>query len=307
MMPIPSLAAPQTWLNALKSVANWVWPAKFLVGSVLSIIAGGGVLSFLLENATHLYALTYGFRPPVEGLPYLRTLIATGSAILLLLAALIAAVLLGLLGGLARFGAKRSDRGAGDLTKVRLWVAILVSIVGWLLLSGLLLYLERHRAPIDPYCGWPLLFCEPRPTLTGSYFAYSFAITFPLVFMLFRPAFAWVATSGAIAAYYVWVSSNILPPSEYARLLRSTGFGGGLSVAVETAQSETGCSTSGVNGYLMLRTTENFIIYEQQSSRIIELPVRCVSRVSHGSGGMSAQEFKLPHATPLIERQKSGA
>lgn len=301
------LAAVKPWFHALVSAANWVWPVKFLVGAVLSVIAGGGVLSFLLENATHLYALTYGFRPPVEGLPYLRTLVSSGSAILLLLAASIAALLMGIFGGMARMMARHGDKVAIDLTKVKLWIAILISLSGWLLLSTLLYFGEKTRGSLGQYCGWPLLHCDPKPNFSLGYLAYSLAILFPMFFMMFRPAFAWVATTGAIAAYYVWVSSNILPPDEYARLLRSTGFGGGMSVAVETRQSDAGCASLTLTGYLLLRTTENLIVYESPSERIHEVPVRCVGKISYGTGGMSSLDYKLPRVNPLIERQRVGA
>lgn len=299
-------ASVQTWLKALLSASNWIWPVKFLVGALLGIVAGGGVLSFLLENATHVYALTYGFRPPVEGLPYLRTLVSSGNAIMLLLAAFFATIFLGVLGGMARLLASRHANTAVNLTQTRLWVAIAWSLFGWVALTGLVFFQQKRQGDLGPYCGWPLLHCDPAPDFSLGFILYTFAVAFPMVFMLFRPSFAWVAATGAIAAYYVWVSSNILPPDQYARLLRSTGFGGGMQVLVESHQTDTGCAALNLGGYLLLRTTEQLIVYEAPNSRIHEIPVRCVARVSYGSGGMSSLDYKLPPATTLIERQKRG-
>jgi hypothetical protein len=298
----------KSWFSALASVASWAWPIKFFVGAVLSVIAGGGVLTVLLENATHIYALAYGFRPPVEGLPYLRTLVSSGSAVLLILAATFAALILGFLGGMARKMAKPNGDSTINFSTFKLWKSILLALLLALLVAGLVLLGARNRGPEGPFCSWPLIPCDDiQPALSLGYLAFSLGIAFPMMFMLFRPNFAWVATSGAIAAYYVWVGSNILPPEGYARLLRSTGFGGGIHVAVVVGASDSSCDPKTFAANLLLRTNDTVILFEPGAARIHEFPVRCVAQMSYGSGGLSSLEYKLPPRNQLIERQKLGA
>lgn len=289
-------ASPGSRWRTLLAAANWVWPAKFLIGAALSIVAGGGVLSFLLENATHLYALTYGFRPPVEGLPYLRTLVASANAIMLMLAAVIALMFIGVLGSIAR--------RMTDLTALSWRWALFWSLVGTLLLSTLMYFSGRSGGPLGPYCGWPLLYCEPEPGLSIAYVAFSLAIGFPALLTMFKPAIAWMSAAAAIAAYYVWIGSNILPPDEYARLLRATGFGGGMSIEIEAHATDTGCPSLMLAGQLLLRTTEHLIVYSPAANRVDEYPMRCMARISYGGGGMSSLSYKLPPPNPPIERQQ---
>lgn len=54
---------------------DWFWslsiPLRLLTGALVATI-GGGYVGFLSEFAAYNYAIYYGFRPPLEGIPYLR-------------------------------------------------------------------------------------------------------------------------------------------------------------------------------------------------------------------------------------------
>lgn len=56
---------------------------KLLISSFLGAVGGAGFMGFISEYATYIYALNYGIRLPVEGVPYLKIAITTSSFMLL--------------------------------------------------------------------------------------------------------------------------------------------------------------------------------------------------------------------------------
>ena len=96
-------------LQSIKSVFFWAgelgWPVKLIAGAVVSAVTGGGLLTFLMENAAYWFALTYGFRPPVEGVPYVGAMVSIGS----LIGLLIGVVLILTTRGLIHFWMKALD------------------------------------------------------------------------------------------------------------------------------------------------------------------------------------------------------
>ncbi|MFY1862145.1 hypothetical protein ACOTB5_29975 [Achromobacter xylosoxidans] len=67
----------------VKSFVQWSLPAKLLVTAIVGLL-GGGFLGYNAEYATYNYAIQYGFRTPIEGIPYLRAAVTFGSFFLLL-------------------------------------------------------------------------------------------------------------------------------------------------------------------------------------------------------------------------------
>ena len=61
---------------------------KLAVGALIGLIAGPGLLGYVSEYATYWFAFHEGIRPPLEGIPYLRTAVTTSSFALALLSAL---------------------------------------------------------------------------------------------------------------------------------------------------------------------------------------------------------------------------
>lgn len=62
---------------------------KILWGTLISVIAGPGLLLFISEYATYTYALRIGIRPPLEGIPYLSATVALTGLFLSILAVVI--------------------------------------------------------------------------------------------------------------------------------------------------------------------------------------------------------------------------
>jgi hypothetical protein len=62
--------------------AGLVFPLKLLIGTVLGIALGPGFVGLLSEYATYYYAIDLGIRPPLEGIPYLKSAVTAGSLLL---------------------------------------------------------------------------------------------------------------------------------------------------------------------------------------------------------------------------------
>jgi hypothetical protein len=150
-------------------------------------------------------------------------------------------------------------------------------------------------------CGWPLIYCEPKPTFSLGYFTFAVATLAPMIILIWRPEVAWFATAGFILAYYAWIGSNVLPPEGYARLLRSTGFGGGLPVTVQVESPARGESPEHYSGFLLLRTSGSIILYDDKTNRIHEFPINRVTHYEHAGGGLSAGGYKLPARNLLFD------
>ncbi len=58
---------------------------KTVTWFLLTVLGGSGLLGILSEFATYSYAIYYGFRPPVEGIPYLRVTITLVSFVLVII------------------------------------------------------------------------------------------------------------------------------------------------------------------------------------------------------------------------------
>ena len=71
------------------SYIKWLWakylglalPIRLLLGGVISGLGGSGLVGFLSEYAAYSYAVFYGIRPPLEGIPYLRVAVTTATLV----------------------------------------------------------------------------------------------------------------------------------------------------------------------------------------------------------------------------------
>jgi len=71
-----------------RSALQWSLPIKLAVGAIVGLI-GGGFLGYNAEYATYNYAIQYGVRAPIEGIPYLKAAVTFGSFFLLLTGSLV--------------------------------------------------------------------------------------------------------------------------------------------------------------------------------------------------------------------------
>jgi hypothetical protein len=256
------------------AVGTWSLPLKFLASALVGAVAGSSVLGVLVEYATHSYALAYGFRPPVEGTPYLRTIVSATSFSLLISGALLAAVVMWL------FSSNRKRlTGSPKSELVFGLVVIAVSLAGLAIPVALDLFTSSSSGSkmATGYFG-----------LMGSLFSLGLSAVFAA-----QPRLVWWLSLGTVAVYYAGVVCALFVSSNYAAVLRYTGFGGGIPVQVHVDQ---GGSTPmlEVSGYLMLRTATTLVVFSDKTNRFFEYSMQRVVHVSYAADALDAQRFKMP-------------
>ncbi|MDP2015493.1 hypothetical protein [Hydrogenophaga sp.] len=292
------------------SLAPWALPLKLILGGVLGALGGAGFLGFLSEYATYNYSIHYGFRPPLEGIPYLKATVTLGSFVLLLTGA--AVFLLSLL--IVRFivwsleistlwpsrllrnvNAIKTSRARGFLTVFdRLssrppWQVLTFAVLAGLVTSGVgyfeLIFLNGlypEKPDIDPFRGG---------IATGIL---GFVMT---VAMAKRGAIWWLGGMATFGYFLVWLWV-LFSPTWYASFLRTVGYGGGLPVIVEFREQAQPGQTQAISCFLLLRTTEAMLLMSTDSGTILEVPRDQVRSMSHAGGGLRQLPFKLPTMPP---------
>jgi hypothetical protein len=259
-------------------LATWSIPLRLLASALISAIVGSGLLGFLFEYSTHTYALYFGFRPPVEGIPHLRTTVVGGSFLLLASGALIA---------LALVIALRRSKYSGNVS------AATHKVVGLAALSlAALLFI------VSIGCEWLLPSVCSKPVMQIA----DVLLGMPLGFLLgvsasslssWKPALSWWIPVIAVAAYYLWVLAQLFSPNTHASLLRKAGFGGGLAISLRLDAGSTE-PPIWTNGFLMLRTSEYVVLLSQDLQSIQEYPLQRIVRIQYGAYSFGSEQYALP-------------
>lgn len=293
----------QSLLERLQTLVPWSLPLKLVLSALLGVFGGAGLLGYLSEYATYSYAIYYGIRPPLEGIPYLRPAVAFGSLFLLLSGAIVFAGITMVLRSMAwyfdvlpklsmlPFQLLGRDTASRELllgfrfTKLRgrpLWQLVAMSL-SFATLGVIALLVLLH------YQGTQLAHAE-RLKAIAFVLVYLFAVGMAVL----RPSSAWWAAIIATAAYFATCVYLLFSPQKYSDLLRVLGYGGGLTVQVELANSRPESVPEKSPQQLMLRTSEAFILYDSRTSTFSEVPKEEVRRIIHDPGGMAHLPFVLP-------------
>jgi hypothetical protein len=286
------IQTPKRFLELGRVVSTWSLPTKFLVSALLSALGGAGVLSYLVEYATYSYALAFGFRPPVEGIPYLRTTVTAGSLFLLLSGAVIAATLLLSLGTTLKVLTHSQQPLAKIADRFRTLSPWKAALVGAAIMVPVALF-AMYLSPI--ICSEiPALDCKSeRDARIALAAPFGFAVGI-ILFLIRTPAAVWWFVSGYTALYYVAVISLIFTPTAYATFLRFTGFGGGVPVVLQLEESKASAVAAERPAFLMLRTAAVFVLYDPTTERFEEYPLEKVHRLTYATGGMYRLSYRLP-------------
>lgn len=283
----------------IRAITPWSIPLKLLVSALLGVFGGAGLLGFISEYATYNYAIYFGIRPPLEGIPYLRAAVAFASLFLLLSGAVVFAVIVFSLRSFAWYidaiprlftfplrlcgrDAKSSERRHGEaLAALRarpLWQLVL----GSLLLAVLM------------FAGHPNL-VTGRSEFDESMLKGVLAVqTFIVVLAVARPPSIWWNAIVVTVAYFATCIYLLFSPLKYSELLRILGYGGGLSVRLELRDTSASRDFDPDLHQLMLRTNEAVILYDRNRATFSEIPREQVHRIVHDSGGMRHLPYFLP-------------
>lgn len=274
-----------------------------MLSALLGILGGAGLLGYLSEYATYNYAIYYGFRPPLEGVPYLRPAVAFGSLFLLLTGALVFALIAFALRSLVwyfdvvprlatvplrtlGFDTVPHERRMGQLlTSIRrrpLWqhVAICVAIpIAFLGVSTVVDLFNRGGEQIIRDQGFVIFITIYLASLTLA---------------VLRSNTIWWTAILVTAVYFSACLYLLFTPTKYSELRRLLGYGGGISVKIELRTDRTEANPGVETHQLMLRTTEALILYDSGRALFSEIPRDQIRRITHEAGGMR----RLPHSLP---------
>lgn len=280
----------------VEQFANLALPAKFLISTVVASLAGGGILTFLIQNAAYNYALTYGFRPPFESIPYILPIVTFTSVFMLLFGFSVAMTVLGS-AKLAASGILSNNKSYDDFIKEVRSLPKRYALPSIIAISIISAVVKTYGLPTifgiqKKTCIWPLLLC----TSDGGVGIYSAAISFSVFLIIYliiwRPGFTVFGVFILVGSYYTWMGFNVLPAEGYARLLRTIGFGGGTHVSLEINTAESSIIKKDV--YLLIRTTDHIIFYEDDKKQIQEYPASKIIKITHGVGGLQKLPYLLP-------------
>lgn len=284
-------------IDKVKKWAFWSLPLKFLIAALAGAIGSSGLIGYLSEYGTYYYAVHYGFRPPLEGIPYLKPAVAFGSFVFLLTCSLlfgsvvlvIRSVLQFIFSGYAlklfeiiefeAIAKRQRDFLKARTFKAFLWRGTLLSVISLLYLS-VIIYLNDST---EEFWSW------------YGYYVPAILIALGVSYSVFNPQAVWWFAVAFIVAYFLYVASLIFNPAKYAEALRFLGYGGGLNVRITT--SGYGEKTETIAGGLMIRSNESFIVYLSPDKGFLEIPIDQVRKIEHDLGGLS----RLPYSLPVTE------
>ncbi len=262
-------------------IASWSFPIRLLIG-VASILVGSGYLGLLSEFAAYSYAIHFGFRAPVEGLPYLRATVTLFSLVLLSGAFLTFLLAQGLISWARNWARKRRPSESASpeplerflkglvFSGVSLLVTLPVLIVFWVRLPG------SAVAALIGVAWSAFLLLLGMISFRWPKFRYVFGTVLTALVLLVAPFLMF-------HAHY------------YAAFLRHTGYGGGLPVQLTVSTTVAPAEdTQIVSGALMARTSSAVILYTS-NGRFVEYPIESVLAIAHDKDATWSSSKILPH------------
>lgn len=279
----------------LRALLPWSVPIKLVLGALATAVGSAGVIGFMSEYATYSYAMSYGFRPPVEGVPYLRPAVTLGSLVILtacLLAFVVSATALkGLqywMIDMPRMFGKHFDRLTGSELELsiknlpnafrkypfRLKMALHLGLGAFVAVFLVAIHFFFHKYELSIFA------------VAAGGFAHGVISSF---LALSVNSWRWMAVLSALATFIICIVL-LFTPSYYIKILQWTGFGGGIPLDVVLKQDQ----SQHKEYYLMLRTADSFMFYDRDASNFVEVPKDEVLLLRHDVGGLSSLMYALP-------------
>ncbi len=270
--------------NLIDIIKNWSIPSKLLFSAVIGAFAGSGFIGFVVEFATYRFSLAYGFRPPVEGIPYLSAIISIGSFILLLSGALIAAFAVRFMISM-RFRNYKNYESSNEKIVFPRGLLILIGGPICAIVLGVFLYDSCYSEVTSR--------CTEAALIGGSSLIAGLAGSVISSLATFRPASIWWVSGTSIVIYYIAFVAFIFTPPSYAYILRYIGFGGGLPITLDV-EMERDKAPLEVKAYLMVRSSAALIIFTNENNTFYEYSLDRIARITYSAGGFQNLPYKLP-------------
>ncbi|NSX85793.1 hypothetical protein G6L86_09370 [Agrobacterium tumefaciens] len=266
-------------LKRVKRRAHRAWLkltifSRSLILLIIKSLFASFVLGELTPVATAYYAMTFGFRVPIEGVPYVSAAMAT------------LAFLGFLLTGACMFSFVVTLRHTNFIVK---FTNYLIAKLAWLP-SGLTVPLESVLSRRQTWA--VLILSVTVVTLlellifyhfnlnVGSNYVILFLILI-FVNLLAMISLAVISNLTSFFQFQIWLSAAVIVASAtclfntglYGSFLRVIRYGGGIEYEVIVAK---GSTPTMVKGYLLIQNDQMVIMMSEDKSRIIEIPVRLI-------------------------------
>jgi hypothetical protein len=298
-MPHPAVAR---FSDLLRRYFEYALPIRLAIGGVITLIAGTG-FGFIAEYAAYSWAIYYGIRPPLEGIPYLKiavtgltAVIFFGGAALYFFAHAAAGALLNYVSAVHRKISgyeKTLDRllSAPESSHVSDWMLEKfksLSFTAALLTSASISFgFVALIALISHFQNLP-----PKTAAENS--GLFLLLLLGLLLLWNKNSQTWFAII-SVFILTIGVPAAFFHVDSYSRLLRLLGYGGGLPIIVVVVEDPgSNRDRTQVDGYLMLRTTSALLVYEPAKNRIREISLQQVLFLDHAARPLSERHPKLP-------------
>lgn len=278
------------------------FPIRLLIGAFVTLIAGSG-LGIVAEYAAYRWALYYGIRPPLEGIPYLKLAVtgltififAAGAAVYTLIYILASAILERMETFIRSFSsyARILGRASPRLIFIRRTFKLMplyrrLSFASAFLTSVIfgLLVLAAHYL-VQFFSGGQEL------NLLENIGVFTLALLASLL-IWDRNVRVWLALIST-AVFTVAVPTSFFHIDIYSNILRTLGYGGGLPITITVAEDKSATQDrTKVTGHLMLRTTTSLILFEPLEERVREIPLQHVLFIDHSARPLCQRKSSLP-------------
>jgi hypothetical protein len=305
-------------LNFIKKIWTHSLGVRFLISGFIGILTGSTLFGRISEYAIYFYTMSYGGRPPVEGIGVLRPTIVFFSFCLSLIAFIIfyggiyllKKVLqtvnryfnttIWLFRELSKTKLFKNSYKESEITKLESFKDLvpdkkLSRFCTWLNVFALIIY------PIL-YLVFLRIFIIDSNLSVIDYFFTKQGIDIALPVLLFVPLILtglslflkpnFLSISSMLLTFTIVISliSFSVEKDNYMSFLRKTKYGGGILVSVEINCNDNINCKSQFDSNLLLRTSEALMFYDLNTKEIFEIPLKQVMSIRY----KNTKEFNLP-------------
>ena len=246
--------------------------ARIAIGIVVGSIGSSTVLGFLSELGAINYALAYGARLPTEGVPFLRYA-TTGLSLAIFFIAFSILFLLNfiLLASIRQFLVWRSieplvkDGSLSSMPIARyIWLGVIPALAATQGMFQLFVVATRNT-PVEQWV----------------YPAIVFAATVVILVLARKPNLTkWLILTVFVLSMLAFITIAFTPVL-YGRALLFARQGGGVEVELQINCHEKNPCEPMIQGGLLLRTTDYFVLRDPKNQKITEIPSKSVENVKY--------------------------
>jgi len=297
------------WYGSLSLVG------KLLISGAVSAIGGSGLVGFVSEYAAYSFAVYYGIRPPLEGIPFLRVAVTAltfgvfvggATVFLAILAASQLAVwyvysLLRQILAVPRMLQKLIVRHLPTSVKLLKIKFPLLPQPEELVTRYLMPRTPRQISILVASFAVVIFFgnlVDGSFERSGTQFALlviaaQFLLVSLTLLLLWRRALVIPLAAISTLIFFILLPATLFHAPSYGRLLRGHGYGGGAEVTIALL-SEDGRLEPGPTGFLVIRTTNALILLSRDGHMLRELPLAVVGSVDQTARTRQHRNWRLP-------------